>query len=85
MIHHLHIRLHLLKNVPQKNYREREGKELPRRIGVTETLVKLWEDNKILSKVSLSDYLNKDKKSAAVKKNRRATGDKGRKCQQKNG
>ena len=38
-----------------------------RRIGETETLITLWEGNKILY-VSLSDYLNKDKKSAAVKK-----------------
>ena len=32
-----------------------------------ETLITLWEGNKILYNVSLSDYLNKDKKSAAVK------------------
>ena len=31
-----------------------------------ETLITLWESNEILY-VSLSDYLNKDKKSAAVK------------------
>ena len=32
-----------------------------------ETLITLWEGNEILYNVSLSDYLNKDKKSAAVK------------------
>ena len=32
-----------------------------------ETLFTLWEGNKILYNVSLSDYLNKDKKSAAAK------------------
>ena len=33
----------------------------------TETLMTLWEGCKILYNVSLSEYLNKDKKSAAVK------------------
>ena len=33
----------------------------------TETLMTLWEGYKILYNVSLSEYLNKDKKSAAVK------------------
>ena len=32
-----------------------------------EALITLWEGTKILHNVSLSDYLNKDKKSAAVK------------------
>ena len=32
-----------------------------------ETLITLWGGNKMLYNVSLSDYLNKDKKSAAVK------------------
>ena len=32
-----------------------------------ETLITLWESNKILYNISLSDSLNKDKKSAAVK------------------
>ena len=32
-----------------------------------ETLFTLWEGNKILYNVSLSDYLNKDKMPAAVK------------------
>ena len=32
-----------------------------------ETLITLWEGNEILYNVSLSDYLNKDKKSAAFK------------------
>ena len=33
----------------------------------TETLITLWEGNEILYNVSLSDYLDKDKKSVAVK------------------
>ena len=32
-----------------------------------DTLITLWESNKILYNISLSDSLNKDKKSAAVK------------------
>ena len=47
-----------------------------------ETLITLWEGNEILYNVSLSDYLNKDKKSAAVKQ---IAEQKWRKCQQKNG
>ena len=55
----------------KKKYRGREGKELPwRRIGLEKRLKRLLrfgEVNKMLYNVSLSDYLNKDKKSAAVK------------------
>ena len=48
MIHHLHTHLHLLKNVQQKKYRGREGKELPRRrIGLGKRLKHLLRFGKV--------------------------------------
>ena len=68
MIHHLHTHLHLLKNVQQKRYRGREGTAAEKNWTTEEieTLIMLWEGSEILYKVSLSDYLNKDKKTAAI-------------------
>ena len=70
MIHHLHTHLHLLKNVQQKKISRKGRKGIPTEENWTreeiETLITLCEGNEILY-VSLSDYLNKDKKSVAVK------------------
>ena len=70
MIHHLHTHLHLLKNVQQKKISRKGRKGIPTEKNWTreeiETLITLCEGNEILY-VSLSDYLNKDKKSVAVK------------------
>ena len=67
MIHHLHTHLHLLKNVQQKRYRGRKGIAAEKNWTTEEieTLIMLWEGSETLY-VSLSDYLNKDRRSAAV-------------------
>ena len=70
MIHHLHTHLQLLKMFSKKHIEEGKGRSCrgeEQDWEEIETFITLWEGNEVLYNVSLSDYLNKDKKSAAVK------------------